>query len=287
MDKNKLKPYLLLTPISVLLITIMSVGLFNCVIQSLGYFPQIGQNELTLDYYKEVLRDENFLKSLLFSIKTSFISTLLSVIIGVLFAYYLSQSKSSKIRDYLLNLPVIVPHIVVVLLMITIFSQTGIVSRILYNFNIIADSQDFRFNLFDSKGIGVILVYLWKGIPFTAITTYNILRSINGKLEKVSINLGATKWQSFRYIALPLAMPAIISSFIILFAFSFGSYEVPYLIGATTPKALSVQAYISYTSSDLGQRINSMVINVVLSVVSFILLIIYNKVFEKGNKYKV
>lgn len=287
MEKNKLKPYLLLAPVSVLLISIMSVGLFNSILQSLGYLPQIGLNELTLNYYKEILRDETFLRSLLFSIKTSFISTLLSVVIGVLFAYMLSKSESSKLRDSILNLPVIVPHIVVVLLMITIFSQTGIISRVLYKLNIISDSSEFKFMLFDSNGIGVILVYLWKGIPFTAITTYNILRNINSKLEKVSVNLGASKWQSFRYIALPLAIPSIISSFIILFAFSFGSYEVPFLIGATTPKALPVQAYLSYVSSDLVQRINSMVMNVILSIVSFLLLIIYNKVFEKNNKYKV
>lgn len=287
MDRNKLKPYLLLAPVSLVLISIMTVGLFNCVLQSLGYFPQIGFNELTLDYYKEILRDETFLKSLLFSIKTSFISTALSVIIGVLFAYILSQNKSSKLKQSILNLPVIVPHIVVVLLMITVFSQTGIISRILYNLNIISDSSEFKFMLFGSSGIGVILVYLWKGIPFTAITTYNILRNINTKLEKVSINLGSSKWQSFRYIALPLAMPSIISSFIVLFAFSFGSYEVPFLIGATSPKALSVYAYINYISSDLGNRAISMVINVILSVVSFLLLIIYNKVFEKGNEYKV
>lgn len=287
MEKNKLKPYLLLAPVSVLLISIMSVGLFNSILQSLGYLPQIGLNELTLNYYKEILRDETFLRSLLFSIKTSFISTLLSVVIGVLFAYMLSKNESSKLRDSILNLPVIVPHIVVVLLMITIFSQTGIISRVLYKLNIISDSSEFKFMLFDSNGIGVILVYLWKGIPFTAITTYNILRNINSKLEKVSVNLGASKWQSFRYIALPLAIPSIISSFIILFAFSFGSYEVPFLIGATTPKALPVQAYLSYVSSDLVQRINSMVMNVILSIVSFLLLIIYNKVFEKNNKYKV
>lgn len=285
--KNKLKPYILMAPVGILLFVIMSVGIINCVLQSLGYFPQIGLESLTCDYYREVLRDENFLKSLLFSLRTSFISTFLSVVLGVLLAFALTNSKHSKIRSYLLNLPVIVPHIVVVLLMITLFSQSGIVSRVLYNLKIIDDSSKFSIVLSDSKGLGIILVYLWKGIPFTAITTYNILKTINEKLEKVSINLGANRWQSFRYIALPLAMPSIISSFIILFAFSFGSYEVPFLIGPSTPKALPVYAYVSYISSDLGQRANSMVINVVLSTISMILLLVYNKIFSKISKYKV
>lgn len=284
--ESKYKPYLLLAPVGILLISIMGIGFIRAILQSLGYFPQLGLENITFSYYIEILRDETFFRSLLFTFKTSFISSILSVVLGVAVAYFLCQNSHSKIRDYILNLPVIVPHIVVVFLMITLFSQTGIVSRILYSLNIIKDSSNFPFILSDSKGIGVILVYMWKGIPFTAITVYNVLRSVNDKLDKVAINLGASKWQSFRYIALPLAMPSIISSFVILFAFSFGSYEVPFLIGPTTPKALSVQAYLSYTSSDLNQRVNSMVINVILSVISFGLLIIYNKVFSKINKYK-
>lgn len=274
---NKLKPYLLISPVAILLISIMSIGIIN---------GMLGLENITFDYYKEILRDKTFLKSLIFSLKTAFISSLLSVLLGVLLSYLMSQSKHSKLRNSILNLPVIVPHIVVVLLMITLFSQTGIVSRVLYCLNIIDDPSDFFLKLSNSQGIGIILVYIWKGIPFTALTTYNILKNVNDSLDKVAINLGASKWQSFRYIALPLAMPSIISSFIILFAYSFSSYEVPYLIGPATPKALPVQAYISYVSSDLTQRADSMVINMVLSLVSFILLIIYNKVFDKLNKYK-
>lgn len=181
----------------------------------------------------------------------------------------------------LINLPIIIPHIVVVIIIFMIFSQSGIVSRILYNLGIINDSSDFIQLVSDKNGIGIILVYLWKGIPFVALTTYNILKNISNSLENVAINLGANKIQVFRYIVLPLAMPSIISSFIILFAFSFGSYEVPFLIGPSTPKALSVHAYITYSSSDLMQRPIAMGINTILSVVSIIILIIYNKIFEK------
>lgn len=284
--KTKLKPYILLAPVSILLISIMGFGIINCIMQSLGYIPYIGSENISFRLYKEVIRDSSFLESLIFSLKTSFISTILSVLIGVVLAYFLSQTKLSKFKESLLKLPVIIPHIVVVMLMITIFSSSGIISRILYLLNIISDSSEFKSLVFDKNGIGVILVYLWKGIPFTIITTYNILKNINNNLEKVAINLGASKLQYFRYIILPLAYPTIMSSFIILFAFSFSSFEVPFLIGPTTPKALSVSAYISYISSDLTQRSYSMVINVILSSISFILLIIYNKILDKINKYK-
>ena len=284
---NKIKPYILIAPVGIVLICIMSCGLVTCLLQSLGYFQQIGLNEISFDYYKEILGDASFLRSLLFSLKTSLISAIVSVIIGVLLAYLLSQDKFSKLRNAVLNLPIIIPHIVVVILMFSLFSQSGIVSRILFNLNIISDSSEFINIVSDKNGIGIILVYIWKGIPFMAITTYNILRNISDKLEMVALNLGANKLQNFRYITLPLAMPAIISSFIILFTFAFGSFEVPFLIGPSTPRALPVHAYLSYISSDLTQRSSAMVINIILSSVSFILLIIYNKIFEKMYKYKL
>lgn len=285
--KNKLKPYLLLLPVTIILLGVMGVGVINCIAQSLGYFPQIGLKELTFDYYREVLMNTTFLKSLLFTLKTSFISASLSVTLGVWLSYVLMKEKFSKFRRLILNTPIVVPHIVVVLLMFITFSQSGIVSRVLYKLNIIDTSSQFISIVSDQGGIGIIMVYLWKGIPYTTITTYNILRNMSDKLESVAINLGANKLQSFRYIILPLAMPSIISAFIMLFAFAFGSFEVPFLIGPSTPKTLAVQAYLSYSSSDLFQRPDAMVMNVTLSLISFVLLIVYNRVFEKFYKYKL
>ncbi|RDY23698.1 ABC transporter permease subunit [Romboutsia maritimum] len=285
--KNKLKPYILLIPITVILIGVMGIGITTCILQSLGYFPQIGLNNITLDYYREIFRSSTFINSLFFSLKTSIISAMLAVILGILLAYFMINDKFSKLRQGILNLPIIVPHIVVVLLMFTLFSQTGLISRFLYNLNIINDPNEFISMVSDENGIGIILVYLWKGIPFITLTTYNILVNINENLENVAVNLGANKLQIFRYIMLPLAMPSIISSFIILFAFAFGSFEVPFLIGPSIPKALSVQAYIYYSSSDLMQRPIAMCMNTILSCISFVLLVIYNKLFERLYRYKL
>ena len=283
---NKLKPYLLIAPATLLMIFIMGMGIMTCISQSLGYFPQIGLEDITLNHYKTILNNKQFLDSLFLSLKTSLISSIIAVIAGVVLAYFMSKDRFSKFRYFLLNLPIIVPHIVVVLLIFAIFSKTGILSRVLYNFNIIKDSSEFISLVNDKSGIGIMLVYIYKGIPFIAMTTFNILKSIDKKLEEVSKNLGANKYQTFRFIILPQIMPTILSSFIIIFAFSFGSFEVPYLIGATNPKALPVNAYISYISLDLNQRPIAMAMNTILASISFLLLIIYDYIFKKLYKYK-
>ncbi|MBS6508683.1 MAG: ABC transporter permease subunit [Paraclostridium bifermentans] len=284
---SKIKPYLLIAPAALLLLFIMGVGICTCILQSLGYFPLIGLDNITFDYYKEILSNQQFINSLMLSLKTSIISSTIATIIGILLAYLMTKSRVSKLRYFLLNLPIIVPHIIVVMLAFAVFSKTGIIARILYNLNLISDSREFVSLVNDKAGIGIIIVYIYKGMPFIAITVYNILNSLDVKLEDVALNLGANKFQVLKLVIMPQIMPTILSSFIVIFAFSFGSFEVPYLIGATNPKALPVNAYINYINTDLAQRPLSMAMNSILTGISFILLILYNLIFTKLKKNKL
>lgn len=284
---SKIKPYLLIAPAALLLLFIMGVGICTCILQSLGYFPLIGLDNITFDYYKEILSNQQFITSLMLSLKTSIISSTIATIIGILLAYLMTKSRFSKLRYFLLNLPIIVPHIIVVMLAFAVFSKTGIISRMLYNLNLINDSREFVSLVNDKAGIGIIIVYIYKGMPFIAITVYNILKSLDVKLEDVALNLGANKFQVLKLVIMPQIMPTILSSFIVIFAFSFGSFEVPYLIGATNPKALPVNAYINYINTDLAQRPLSMAMNSILTGISFILLILYNLIFTKLKKNKL
>lgn len=284
---SKIKPYLLIAPAALLLLFIMGVGICTCILQSLGYFPLIGLDNITFDYYKEILSNQQFINSLMLSLKTSIISSIIATIIGILLAYLMTKSRFSKLRYFLLNLPIIVPHIIVVMLAFAVFSKTGIIARILYSLNLINDSREFVSLVNDKAGIGIIIVYIYKGMPFIAITVYNILKSLDVKLEDVALNLGANKFQVLKLVIMPQIMPTILSSFIVIFAFSFGSFEVPYLIGATNPKALPVNAYINYINTDLAQRPLSMAMNSILTGISFILLILYNLIFTKLKKNKL
>ena len=159
-------------------------------------------------------------------------------------------------------------------------SQSGVLSRIFYGLKIISSQQEFPAFIFDRGGIGIIMAYLWKEVPYIAMVVYTVLGNINDKLMDVAQNLGATKGQTFLHVLLPIAIPSIISSFIIIFAFSFGAFEVPYLLGPTGPKTLAVKAYIEYSNPNLGNRPYAMALNSILTVISIVLIWIYEKVFR-------
>lgn len=255
-------------------------------VQSFGYFSVIGLKDFTLRYYLEVLTDKDFLQSLRFSFYISLISSVIAVIVGVILAYSILRSRYKKsIEEFIYKLPIIVPHTIAALLVYNLFSQSGVVPRILYNMGIIDSQSQFPSLVFDRVGIGIIIAYLWKEIPFIAMVVYTILSNINDRLVEVALNLGANNRQVFWHILLPLIMPSIFSSFIIIFAFSFGAFEVPYLLGPTSPKTLPVKAYIEYTNPDLTNRPYTMVINMILTFISVLFVWIYSRTFKLISKY--
>ncbi|GAB6137776.1 ABC transporter permease [Halanaerobaculum tunisiense] len=280
------QPYILLLPVLTILIGLFLGGVVLALTQSFGYFPLLGLKEFTLKYYFEVWSSPEFLDALLYSLYVSFMSALIAVVIGVGLAYQLVKlPREHKIVQLLYKLPIIVPHIIASLLIFLFFTQSGLLSRLLFELGIIDQLENFPRLVFDRGGVGIILVYLWKEIPFIALVTYTVLKHINDSFSQVAANLGANARQIFWKIYFPLALPSIGTAFIIVFAFSFGAFEIPYLLGPTYPKTLPVLAYQRYASSDLTQRPYAMVIAITLAAICFGLIYLYKRLFDLVLRY--
>ncbi|GAB6098202.1 ABC transporter permease subunit [Halanaerocella petrolearia] len=275
------KPYLLLLPVLTVLVGLFLGGVTLALAQSFGYFPLLGLKNITLKYYTEILSSPEFIDALGYSIYISLISAFVAVVIGVFLAYQLVKlSPKHQLVRLVYKLPIIVPHIVASLLVFLFFTQSGLLSRLLHQLGLVDKLQHFPQLVFDRWGIGIILVYLWKEVPFVALVTYTVLKHINSSFTQVAANLGANRRQIFWDIYFPLSLPSIGSAFIIVFAFSFGAFEIPYLLGPTYPKTLPVMAYQRYASSDLTQRPYAMVIAMILTVICCGLIYIYKRILD-------
>ena len=182
------------------------------------------------------------------------------------------------------QIPIIVPHVVVALFVVNIFSQNGILARICAALGLIADQQQFPMLIYDANGIGVILAYLWKEIPFIIYFVIALMASINGSLGEAAVNLGASRIKAFMKVTLPLCMNTILSSFLIVFVFALGAYELPFLLGATKPKALPILAYVEYTKPDLLARPYTMAINGIIIVISLLAAVGYYILIRRSTK---
>ena len=281
---TKLTPYLLLVP-QLLLGAIFIIGLGTGIIQSLGVIPAFGLTKPTLNYYIEVLTRPDTLQSLKYSLYISFVSALFATTIGTFLCAVLiwkNRTKGGIMR--IVQVPIIVPHVVVALFVVNILSQNGILARVCAQLGIIAEQQQFPMFVYDQNGIGVILAYLWKEIPFIVYFVLALMANINGSLGEAAVNLGANRFQAFMKVTLPLCMNTILSGFLIVFVFALGAYELPYILGATKPKALPILAYIEYTKPDLLARPYAMAINGIIVVISLISAVIYYILIRRSTK---
>lgn len=280
--RKKLIPYALLIPQGILTILFM-IGLVTGITQSLGVIPAFGLTKPTLHYYKEVLMRPDMLQSVLYSIKIALISAMSATVIGTLLcAAMVMCGKTRGMMIRAVQLPIIVPHIVVALFVINVFAQNGILARIAFALGIIREQQEFPTIIYSADGAGIILAYLWKEIPFIIYFVIALMANVNKNLGEAAVNLGAGRWKTFAKVTLPLCKQTICSGFLIVFVFALGAYELPMLLGATLPKALPVLAYEQYTHPDLANRPYAMALNGIIMILSIISAIIYFHLVRKN-----
>jgi len=270
----------------VLLGVLFMFGVTNGIVQSFGYIPSFNLTNITLDYYIEMLNSPTFLESLKVSLQISIISSVLAVILGTILTAALVHTDHTEGKALqVIKLAILIPHTIVALFSISILSQNGLLARLLCNLGLISAQGDFPLLLYTKNNFGIILGYMWKEIPFVAYFSLALMSSVNSTLGEASENLGASKLKTFFHITLPLSMPAIRKAFLIILMFSFGAYDLPFLLGATVPKALPVQAHIEYIHPDLRHRPYAMAMNGLILSITWTMAGIYYLITKK-NKTK-
>jgi ABC-type spermidine/putrescine transport system, permease component I len=285
-SKINLAPYILILPFAALGLLFVT-GIINGLVQSFGVIPVLGLSTPTLKYYLDIVNRPELLSSIGVSLYITAVSSVLAAILGVALGAGLVMSGQARGKlIQIVKMPIAIPHTVAALFIINIFSQSGLLARVLYALGLINSQSGFPALLYTGSGIGIIVAYLWKEVPFIAFFVVAIMANISSTLGEAAENLGAGKWRTFIEVTLPLCMPAIKNAFLIVFAYTLGAYELPFLLGATEPRALPVQAFIEYTHPDLQHRPYAMALNGVMFFISFIVVLLYYRVVQR-DKQKV
>jgi putative spermidine/putrescine transport system permease protein len=273
---DRLRIVLLLAPALAVIVLLFGGGLVIGVMRSFNYMPVIGLTEPNLEAYRAVLTDRDFLQSFLLSLHISFTSTVLSAVIAIAAALMLRRTFLGRgAINFLFQVNLTVPHIVGAIGILYLFSQSGSFARLGHAVGMIDKPADFPALVFDPHAIGIILQYVWKEVPFIGVIVLAQMQALGTDYESVARSLGASRWQAFRHVLLPLILPGVLSASVIVFAFTFGAFEIPALLGASHPQALPVLAYKSYTDVDLAARPQAMAMAVIIAVLSGLMIWIY------------
>jgi len=177
---------------------------------------------LSLRWYANFFRLHYFREGALISLALAAVVTPLSVAIGVAASYGLVRGrfKAATLINALLMSPIIIPGVV-----------TGI--ALMTMFNLLGSGWSFG-NLV----IAMTLVCL----PFTVRTISANLHGLNHFTEEAAINLGASRWTTFRRVVLPQIRPGIVGGMIFVFATVLEDVSVVIFLTSYRTSTLSIAA---------------------------------------------
>ncbi|RYI32994.1 MAG: ABC transporter permease subunit [Acetobacteraceae bacterium] len=267
---------LLLAPALVILGGLFLAGLGLTLLRSLHYAPALGQTLPDLSAYTAILASPGFLGSLALSLWIATASTLIAAVLALGAAMLLRQTFPGRAAiAFLVQLNLTIPHIVGAIGLVYLLSQSGAFARLAFAAGLISGPQDFPALTQDPFAVGIITLYAWKEMPFITLILLANLQTLGEDHEATARTLGATRWQAFRHVLLPMLMPALAAASALVFAFAFGAYEVPLVLGAHAPKALPVLAWQSYTDTDLSTRPQALAMAVIIALIGAAVLFLY------------
>jgi putative spermidine/putrescine transport system permease protein len=273
---DRTRIFVLLAPALLLLSGLFLTGLGLGLVRSFRYMPVLGLTKPDLAAYSAVLTSPGFLASLGLSLWIAGVSTVVAAGLAVLSALLLRQTFPGRaVISFLFQLNLTIPHLVGAIGILYLFSQSGSFARLAFAAGLIGAPAEFPALTQDRWAIGIILQYVWKEVPFIGLILLANLQAIGPEHEAAARTLGASRLQCVRHVLLPMLMPGLVAASALVFAFAFGAYEIPLVLGASSPETLPVLAYRSFTNVDLATRPEAYAMAMVIAVIGAGLLAVY------------
>ena len=184
---------------------------------------------LTLDNYRQLV-DETVINAYAMSIRISLTTAILGGIIGFLIAWAISigglprpfrsiTSTFSGVASNFAGVPLASAFVFTL-------GRVGVITALFKLFGL--DLYKSGFSLYSF--LGLTLVYLYFQIPLMVLVILPALDGLKRDWREAAENLGATPYQYWRYVALPVLMPSILGTMILLFGNSFGAHATAYAL---------------------------------------------------------
>ncbi len=205
----------------------------------------------TFEWYGKLLKNKFLLNSLKNSIIIALASTFISTIFGTLGAIALRklEFKLKESFKLLIYLPIIIPEIVLAGALLSFFGF----AKITLGFTT------------------VIIAHVVFSISYVILIVLARLQNIEKEIEESALDLGANELEVLRRVTIPLLMPAIISSSLIVFTLSIDDYLITSFVAGVSSTTLPLQIY-SMVRTSLTPEINAIsTITLLLTVTAIIL----------------
>jgi multiple sugar transport system permease protein len=187
--------------------------------------PQFLPKTWTVQNYRDIVKNDDFLRALLNSFGIAIIATLLAVVFATLAAYAIARLEFRGKR-----------MVLSIALAIAMFPVVSLVGPLFDMWR--------TFHLFNTWP-GLIIPYMSFTLPLAIWTLSAFFREIPWEMEQAAQVDGATSWQAFRKVIVPLAAPGVFTAAILTFFFAWNEFVLAISLTSTT-SARTVPAQMSF-----------------------------------------
>lgn len=224
------RPWYLLAPSMLAIIALVVIPMSFILVYSFyeNLDLAIDRVAFQFDNWQELLTDSYYHTAIWKTLRLSIIVTVLAAVLGYIPAYFIAMTKYRHkwLLLLLLILPFWVSFIIRTLSWIHILGNQGAVNGILIWLGLTDAPISMMFNEF-----AVIVGFIHVFLPYMILNVYVSLEGIDENLEPAARTLGATPWQAFREVTLPLSLPGLAAGSLLVFVLTGGSYVTPLILG--------------------------------------------------------
>ncbi|MDY0011893.1 MAG: sulfate ABC transporter permease subunit CysT [Rhodocyclaceae bacterium] len=223
---------------------------------------------LGLAGFWEVVSAPRVVASYKLSFGMSLLAAAINAVFGLLLAWALVRYRfpGKRLIDALVDLPFALPTAVAGIALTALYAKNGWLGQILEPLGI-----QVAF-----KPLGVLVALVFIGLPFVVRTVQPILEDLDTELEEAAVSLGAGRWQTFRYVILPILFPALLTGFALAFARAVGEYGSVIFIAGNIPMVSEITPLMIITKLEQYDYRGATAIAVVMLLLSFTLLLLIN-----------
>lgn len=184
-------------------------------------------SRFTLAHYIELFDATHFI-IIARSLGLATVTALICLVVAYPVAYFLAfhVSRLKNVLLFFLIIPFWTSLLVQLYAWFTILDKHGFLNFILQKLGILSEP----YHLLNTP-FAIYLVSIYCYIPFMIMPIYSILEKLDIRLREASLDLGATRWETFMRVTVPLSMPGIKTGFFLVFIPAFGEFVIPMLLG--------------------------------------------------------
>ena len=231
--------WLIVLPAVLMLVLLYFVPLGNVLLTSVTD-PKPG-----LDNYGLLFTSASVQRSLLTTLRIAAITTVFALLLGYVVAYAMraASTRTQRLMLVLVLLPFWISILVRSFAWIALLGTQGPVNSALVAWGLVDEPVSLVRN-----ETGVLIGMIHVMVPYAVLTLYANMRGIDAGLVAAARSLGASRWQAFRMVFLPLTAPGLIGAGLLVFILSLGFFITPALLGGG--KVLMIAEYVAVQIND-------------------------------------